>query len=96
MSGTKVGKKCPIGRNVNIGGKAVIGNGVKIQNNVSLYDDVIIEDDVFCVLSCVFTNVINPRSFIERKHEYKQIKYNHKTCIIIECDIYYLLKLKDN
>ncbi|AIW88915.1 MULTISPECIES: acyltransferase [unclassified Treponema] len=72
MSGAKVGKKCSIGQNVNIGGKAVIGNGVKIQNNVSLYDDVIIEDNVFCGPSCVFTNVINPRAFIERKHEYKQ------------------------
>ena len=72
MSGAQVGKKCSIGQNVNIGGKAVIGNGVKIQNNVSLYDDVVIEDDVFCGPSCVFTNVINPRAFIERKHEYKQ------------------------
>ena len=72
MSGAKVGKKCSIGQNVNIVGKAIIGNGVKIQNNVSLYDDVVIEDDVFCGPSCVFTNVINPRAFIERKHEYKQ------------------------
>ena len=72
MSGAKVGKKCSIGQNVNIGGRAVIGNGVKIQNNVSLYDDVIIEDNVFCGPSCVFTNVINPRAFIERKHEYKR------------------------
>ena len=72
MSGAKVGKKCSIGQNVNIGGKAIIGNGVKIQNNVSLYADVVIEDDVFCGPSCVFTNVINPRAFIERKHEYKQ------------------------
>ena len=72
MSGAKVGKKCSIGQNVNIGGKAIIGNGVKIQNNVSLYDDVVIEDVVFCGPSCVFTNVINPRAFIERKHEYKQ------------------------
>jgi UDP-2-acetamido-3-amino-2,3-dideoxy-glucuronate N-acetyltransferase len=45
---------------------------VKIQNNVSVYDDVIIEDDVFCGPSCVFTNVINPRAFIERKHEYRK------------------------
>ena len=60
MSGARVGTKCSIGQNVNI------------QNNVSLYDDVIIEDDVFCGPSCVFTNVINPRAFIERKHEYKQ------------------------
>jgi UDP-2-acetamido-3-amino-2,3-dideoxy-glucuronate N-acetyltransferase len=69
MPGAKIGRKCSIGQNVNIGSRAVIGNGVKIQNNVSVYDDVIIEDDVFCGPSCVFTNVINPRAFIERKHE---------------------------
>jgi UDP-2-acetamido-3-amino-2,3-dideoxy-glucuronate N-acetyltransferase len=72
MGGAKIGKKCSIGQNVNIGSRAVIGNGVKIQNNVSVYDDVVIEDDVFCGPSCVFTNVINPRAFIERKHEYRK------------------------
>ena len=72
MSGAKIGENCSLGQNVNIGSRAVIGNGVKIQNNVSVYDDVIIEDDVFCGPSCVFTNVINPRSFVERKHEYKK------------------------
>jgi UDP-2-acetamido-3-amino-2,3-dideoxy-glucuronate N-acetyltransferase len=72
MGGAKIGKKCSIGQNVNVGGAAVIGNGVKIQNNVSVYDDVIIEDEVFCGPSCVFTNVINPRAFVERKHEYKR------------------------
>ena len=72
MSGAKIGKNCSLGQNVNIGGKAIIGDGVKIQNNVSVYDDVVIEDDVFCGPSCVFTNVINPRAFVERKHEYKQ------------------------
>ncbi|MDR2965780.1 MAG: N-acetyltransferase [Treponema sp.] len=72
MPGAKIGKNCSLGQNVNIGSRAVIGNGVKIQNNVSVYDDVIIEDDVFCGPSCVFTNVINPRSFVERKHEYKK------------------------
>jgi UDP-2-acetamido-3-amino-2,3-dideoxy-glucuronate N-acetyltransferase len=72
MGGAKIGKKCSIGQNVNIGSRAVIGNGVKIQNNVSVYDDVIIEDDVFCGPSCVFTNVINPRAFVERKHEYRK------------------------
>jgi UDP-2-acetamido-3-amino-2,3-dideoxy-glucuronate N-acetyltransferase len=70
MSGAKIGEKCSIGQNVNVGSRAVIGDGVKIQNNVSIYDDVIIEDDVFCGPSCVFTNVINPRAFIERKKEY--------------------------
>ena len=72
MQGAKIGVNCSLGQNVNIGSHAIIGNGVKIQNNVSIYDDVIIEDDVFCGPSCVFTNVINPRSFIERKHEYKK------------------------
>ncbi|MDZ7793213.1 MAG: DapH/DapD/GlmU-related protein [Spirochaetia bacterium] len=77
LPGAQIGFRCSIGQNVNIGGKAVVGNGVKIQNNVSVYDDVIIEDDVFCGPSCVFTNVINPRAFIERKSEYKQtlVKY---------------------
>lgn len=72
MSGAQIGSKCSIGQNVNVGSRAVIGNGVKIQNNVSVYDDVIIEDDVFCGPSCVFTNVINPRAFVERKNEYKK------------------------
>lgn len=72
MSGAKIGKNCSLGQNVNVGGKAVIGDGVKIQNNVSVYDNVVIENDVFCGPSCVFTNVINPRAFVERKHEYKQ------------------------
>ncbi len=72
MSGAKIGAKCSLGQNVNVGGKAVIGNGVKIQNNVSIYDSVEIEDDVFCGPSMVFTNVINPRAFVERKTEYKK------------------------
>lgn len=72
MAGAKIGERCSLGQNVNIGGGALIGSGVKIQNNVSVYDDVIIEDDVFLGPSCVFTNVINPRAFVERKHEYKK------------------------
>ena len=72
MSGAKIGENCSLGQNVNIGSRAIIGDRVKIQNNVSVYDDVIIEDDVFCGPSCVFTNVINPRAFVERKHEYKK------------------------
>ncbi len=65
-----VGSKCSLGQNVFIGNKVVIGNNVKIQNNVSVYDNVTIEDDVFCGPSMVFTNVINPRSHVERKSEY--------------------------
>ncbi|HOQ93546.1 MAG TPA: acyltransferase [Treponemataceae bacterium] len=72
LSGAQIGERCSLGQNVNVGSRAIIGNGVKIQNNVSIYDDVIIEDDVFCGPSCVFTNVINPRAFVERKDEYKK------------------------
>jgi len=72
MSGALIGERCSIGQNVNIGSRAVLGAGCKIQNNVSIYDDVILEDDVFCGPSMVFTNVINPRSFVERKREYRK------------------------
>ncbi len=67
--GAVVGKNCSIGQNVFIGAGAVVGKGVKIQNNVSVYDGVMLEDSVFCGPSMVFTNVINPRSHIPRKHE---------------------------
>jgi UDP-2-acetamido-3-amino-2,3-dideoxy-glucuronate N-acetyltransferase len=66
-----VGESCSLGQNVYVG-RAIIGNRVKIQNSVSVYDDVILEDDVFCGPSMVFTNVINPRAHIIRKHEYKK------------------------
>jgi len=72
MPGAKIGKNCSLGQNVNVGSRAEIGDRVKIQNNVSVYDDVVIEDDVFCGPSCVFTNVMNPRAFVERKNEYKK------------------------
>lgn len=72
MRGAQIGENCIIGQNVYIDKRAVVGNGVKIQNNVSVYDDVILENYVFCGPSMVFTNVINPRSFIERKHEYRK------------------------
>ena len=72
MSGAKIGDHCLIGQNVFIGSGAVLGNRIKIQNNVSVYDSVILEDDVFCGPSMVFTNVLNPRSFISRKKEFRQ------------------------
>jgi UDP-2-acetamido-3-amino-2,3-dideoxy-glucuronate N-acetyltransferase len=71
MSGAVVGKNCNIGQNVMIAPQAILGNNVKVQNNVSVYTGVVCEDDVFLGPSCVFTNVINPRSFIERKAEFK-------------------------
>jgi len=72
LRNSKIGENCVIGQNVMIGPNVKIGNRVKIQNNVSVYEGVEIEDDVFCGPSMVFTNVINPRSFIERKNEFKK------------------------
>jgi UDP-2-acetamido-3-amino-2,3-dideoxy-glucuronate N-acetyltransferase len=69
--GARIGRNCSLGQNVFVGNRVVIGDNVKIQNNVSVYDDVVLEDDVFCGPSMVFTNVLNPRAHIPRKHEYK-------------------------
>ena len=66
----KIGERCSMGKNVFIGNKVIIGNDCKIQNNVSVYDNVTLEDGVFCGPSMVFTNVYNPRSFVDRKSEY--------------------------
>jgi len=72
MPGAVIGKNCNLGQNVYVGDGVIIGDNVKIQNNVSLYTGVICENDVFIGPSAVFTNVINPRSTINRKSEYKQ------------------------
>jgi len=72
QAGAVIGKNCSIGQNVNIGGKVRLGNRVKVQNNVSIYDMVELQDEVFCGPSMVFTNVFNPRAFIERKHEFRK------------------------
>jgi len=71
MSEAIIGENCTIGQNVLVSSKAVLGNNVKVQNNVSIYAGVVCEDDVFLGPSCVFTNVINPRSFISRKEEFR-------------------------
>ena len=71
MNGCKLGTNCNIGQNVVIAPGVVLGNNVKVQNNVSIYSGVICEDDVFLGPSMVFTNVINPRAFIERKDEFQ-------------------------
>jgi UDP-2-acetamido-3-amino-2,3-dideoxy-glucuronate N-acetyltransferase len=72
MKDCEIGERCNIGQNVVVSPQCRVGNNVKIQNNVSIYTGVIIEDDVFCGPSMVFTNVINPRSHIERKAEYQR------------------------
>ena len=71
-SGSRIGDNCTLGQNVFIGQNVEIGNNCKIQNNVSVYNSVILEDDVFCGPSMVFTNVINPRSHIDRKSEFME------------------------
>ena len=71
MPGAVIGERCSLGQNVVVMGRVRIGNNVKIQNNVSVYEGVELEDDVFCGPSMVFTNVINPRSHVPRKDEYK-------------------------
>lgn len=71
MPKATIGSNCILGQNVFVDNNVTIGNGVKIQNNVSVYNGVVVEDDVFLGPSMVFTNVINPRSFIERKTEFK-------------------------
>ncbi len=69
---TVIGENCVLGQNVMAGPRVTIGNGCKIQNNVALYDGVNLEDDVFCGPSCVFTNVNNPRAFLNRKSEFRR------------------------
>ncbi|WP_163322478.1 acyltransferase [Draconibacterium mangrovi] len=71
MDSAQMGKNCILGQNVFVGNKVKLGNNVKVQNNVSVYEGVICEDDVFLGPSMVFTNVINPRSSVERKDEFK-------------------------
>ena len=72
MSGARLGQDCSLGQNVFVANGVVLGNNVKIQNNVSIYTGVVCEDDVFLGPSMVFTNVINPRSAVNRKDAYKQ------------------------
>ncbi len=72
MPGSEMGEKCILGQNVLVSTSVKLGNNVKVQNNVSLYTGVFCEDDVFLGPSMVFTNVINPRSFLERKNEFRQ------------------------
>ena len=73
LSGSRIGENCILGQNVMVGPDVVIGSGCKVQNNISVYKGVTLEDDVFCGPSCVFTNVLTPRAFVERKDEFLPI-----------------------
>src|SRR5215216_5255248 len=74
MSGAVIGERCSLGQNVVVMPGTRIGDNVKIQNNVSIYEGVELEDDVFCGPSMVFTNVVNPRSAVSRKSEYRRTR----------------------
>jgi UDP-2-acetamido-3-amino-2,3-dideoxy-glucuronate N-acetyltransferase len=71
MTGSIIGKNCNLGQNVVVSPGVILGNNVKVQNNVSIYTGVVCEDDVFIGPSAVFTNVLNPRSAVNRKNEYR-------------------------
>jgi UDP-2-acetamido-3-amino-2,3-dideoxy-glucuronate N-acetyltransferase len=71
LKGSRIGQNCIIGQNCMIGPDVTIGNQCKFQNSISVYTGVTIEDEVFCGPSCVFTNVYNPRAFLERKYEFR-------------------------
>jgi UDP-2-acetamido-3-amino-2,3-dideoxy-glucuronate N-acetyltransferase len=85
--GAKIGKGVSLGQNVFVGNKVVIGDHCKIQNNVSVYDNVILQEGVFCGPSMVFTNVYNPRSFIERKAEYRNTLVKKGATLGANCSI---------
>jgi UDP-2-acetamido-3-amino-2,3-dideoxy-glucuronate N-acetyltransferase len=72
LKGVRIGANCVLGQNVMVGPNVTVGNGCSIQNNVALYDGVELEDGVFCGPSCVFTNVVNPRAFLNRKSEFRR------------------------
>ena len=87
MSGARIGGNCNIGQNVYIDRDAVVGDGCKIQNNVSVYRGVRLEDEVFCGPSMVFTNVFNPRAFIERKSEFRDTLVKRGATLGANCTI---------
>jgi UDP-2-acetamido-3-amino-2,3-dideoxy-glucuronate N-acetyltransferase len=86
-AGAKIGEGCSLGQNVFVGAKVTIGNNCKIQNNVSVYDNIVLEDDVFCGPSMVFTNVINPRSHVPRKNEYRNTIVRKGTTFGANCTV---------
>ncbi|MFH2010981.1 MAG: Gfo/Idh/MocA family oxidoreductase [bacterium] len=87
MPGARIGDGCNLGQNVFVGTGARIGNGVKVQNNVSVYDGVELEDHVFCGPSMVFTNVLNPRSAIEKKDQFRRTRVRQGATLGANCTV---------
>nr|WP_199042376.1 acyltransferase [Dyella sp. ASV24] len=85
--GARIGRNVSLGQNVFVGNKVVIGDDCKIQNNVSVYDNVTLEEGVFCGPSMVFTNVYNPRSWVERKQEYRDTLVRRGATLGANCTI---------
>jgi UDP-2-acetamido-3-amino-2,3-dideoxy-glucuronate N-acetyltransferase len=85
--GARIGRGVSLGQNVFVGNKVVIGDSCKIQNNVSVYDNVTLEEGVFCGPSMVFTNVYNPRAFVERKSEYRPTLVKRGATLGANCTI---------
>lgn len=85
--GARIGKRVSMGQNVFIGNRVIVGDDCKIQNNVSVYDNVTLEDGVFCGPSMVFTNVYNPRGFVERKNEYRDTLVRRGATLGANCTI---------
>jgi UDP-2-acetamido-3-amino-2,3-dideoxy-glucuronate N-acetyltransferase len=86
-AGARIGERCSLGQGVYVGNDVLIGDNVKIQNNVSVYDAVTLEDDVFCGPSMVFTNVINPRAAVPRKHEYRRTLVQRGATLGANCTV---------
>ena len=93
-SDANIGNDCTIGQNVYVAKNVLIGNNCKIQNNVSLYEGVILEDNIFCGPSVVFTNVINPRTIVNRKNEFKQTLIKTGSSLGANCTILPGIKLE--
>ncbi len=86
-AGAVVGEGCSLGQNVYVGPKVTIGRNVKVQNNVSVYEGVVLEDDVFCGPSMVFTNVVNPRSHVSRKHQFRATRVGRGATLGANCTV---------
>jgi UDP-2-acetamido-3-amino-2,3-dideoxy-glucuronate N-acetyltransferase len=86
-AGARIGARCSLGQGVFVGNDVVLGDNVRVQNHVSIYDAVTLEDDVFCGPSMVFTNVLNPRSAVPRKHEYRKTHVKRGATLGANCTV---------